>query len=327
MPRRWMISDRSVEEGSLGRSRSREVSPLTWWVSDGGPPDRLASWRRVGEASFRKSLAAAADRLPFVDDPDRHEEQKHVTLFVHGYNNHWEDAALRYDGICRSLFDGVEGLGICVLFTWPSNGRPTDYLADRSDARACAPDLASVISRLYDWLLDKQKAAAENPRNACRAKTSVIAHSMGNYLFQNAMHLAWTRANQPLLVSLVNQAVLVAADVDNDLFGNGEATDGSDGDGIANLSYRVTALYTGRDSVLGVSAGLKHFGKRRLGRSGLDRRLPVADNVWDVDCTGLIPPDTGNVHSAYFDSPDVLALLRDVLRGVDRGVLAAHRLR
>ncbi len=57
---------------------------------------------------------------------------------------------------------------------------------------------------------------------------------------------------------------MVAADVDNDLFNGDKAIDKSDGDAIANLTYRVTALYTGRDSLLGLSAGLKHSGKRRL---------------------------------------------------------------
>ena len=57
----------------------------------------------------------------------------------------------------------------------------------------------------------------------------------------------------------------LAADVDNDLFRAGESYGANDGEGIANLTYRVTALYTGRDAVLGTSAGLKHFGKRRLG--------------------------------------------------------------
>jgi esterase/lipase superfamily enzyme len=316
-----MITDRSIESDGLGTKRSRSVNPLSWWVSDGGPPDKLSSWKKVSASSFQNSLAAAADQFPAVDDPALHEDQKHVTLFIHGYNNDWKDAALRYDSICKSLFAGDKGLGLCVLFTWPSNGRPTDYLADRSDARACAPDLANVFYRLYDWLLKKQKDAAEDPKAACRAKTSVIAHSMGNYLLQNAMHQAWTRANQPLLVSLVNQCLMVAADVDNDLFGNGETTDGSDGDGIANLSYRVTAFYTGRDPVLGVSAGLKHFGKRRLGRSGLDRTFPLPDNVWDVNCSGLIPADADNIHSAYFESPKVLELMREVLCGVDRSVL------
>lgn len=321
MPRRWMITDRAVDGQDLGSSRSRAAEALTYWVSDGGPIDQLSSWRKASLASFQKALSAAAGALPFVDAPNLHEDQKHLALFVHGYNVDWKDAARRYEQISSSMFDGEGGLGLSVLFTWPSNGRPTDYLADRADARRCAGDLADVLYALYEWLLEKQKAAAEDPKKACRAKTSVIAHSMGNYLLQNAMHTAWTRANRPLLVSLVNQCVMVAADVDNDIFGSGESqTDGA-GEGIANLSYRVTALYTGRDTVLGVSAGLKHFGKRRLGRSGLDASLPKPDNVWQVDCSNLIPDGASNVHSSYFEAPRVQALMRDTLRGVDRGVM------
>ncbi len=83
---------------------------------------------------------------------------------------------------------------------------------------------------------------------------------------------------------------MVATDVDSDLFDEG-APDNNDGNAIANFTYRITALYSGRDSVLGASAGLKHFGMRRLGRSGLPNHPPLADassptdNVWDVDCS------------------------------------------
>ena len=119
---------------------------------------------------------------------------------------------------------------------------------------------------------------------------------------------------------------MVAADVDNDLFKSGETTHDTDGDAVANLTYRVTALYTGRDPVLGLSAGLKHFGKRRLGRSGLDRTCPLPDNVWDVDCSDLISPGAKNIHSAYFDEPKTVELMRQVLRGVDRNVLATRGL-
>jgi hypothetical protein len=57
--------------------------------------------------------------------------------------------------------------------------------------------------------------------------------------------------------------------VDNDLFQKDKA-ETEDGPLMANLCYRISALYTGLDDVLGASAGLKHFGKRRLGRSGLE---------------------------------------------------------
>jgi esterase/lipase superfamily enzyme len=169
----------------------------------------------------------------------------------------------------------------------------------------------------------KQTQAVADPTQACKAKTSVIAHSMGNYVVENAMNYAWTRKNRPLLMGLINQLVMVAADVDNDLFRSGESVTHGDGEGIANLSYRVTALYTGRDSVLGMSAGLKHFGKRRLGRSGLDRTYPIPDNVWDIDCSALIPQTMNgiDVHGVYFQERACYDLMRELLRGIDRSIL------
>jgi hypothetical protein len=101
-------------------------------------------------------------------------------------------------------------------------------------------------------------------------------------------------SEEPLLVSLINQLVMVAAGVDSDLFDDG-APDNNDGNALANLTYRITAFYSGRDSVLTASAGLKHFGMRRLGRTGLSSRAPLADpssptdNVWDGDCSGFFP--------------------------------------
>jgi hypothetical protein len=128
---------------------------------------------------------------------------------------------------------------------------------------------------------------------------------------------------------------MVAADVDNDLFDEG-APDNDDGRAIVNLTYRITALYSGRDAVLGASAGLKHFGTRRLGRSGLANRPPLVsgppatDNVWDVDCSSFFPetgfnlPGIGGVgiHGACFDDQyGPWNLMRQILRGIDRSVL------
>ena len=102
-----------------------------------------------------------------------------------------------------------------------------------------------------------------------------------------------------------------------------------------NLTYRITALYSGRDAVLGASSGLKHFGTRRLGRSGLAHRPPLVtappatDNVWDIDCSSFFPPKTGfnipgvgsvDIHGAYFVTDATIALMRQILRGLTLGV-------
>jgi esterase/lipase superfamily enzyme len=148
---------------------------------------------------------------------------------------------------------------------------------------------------------------------------------MGNYVLEYAMNAVWTRKNRPLLVSLLHEVLMVAADVDNDLFRNGENVAHGDGEGLSNLSYRITALYAGRDNVLCASAGLKHFGKRRLGRAGLDPTTLLPDNVWDVDCSTLLNPATNgiDIHGEYFVPTETASynLMRAVLQGVDRSVL------
>jgi hypothetical protein len=73
-----------------------------------------------------------------------------------------------------------------------------------------------------------------------------------------------------------------------------------------------------------VGAGIKHFGKRRLGRSGLDKTVPCPDNVWDIDCTSLFSPEQTDIHSAYFEERRTLDLTRLFLRGVDRNLISSQ---
>jgi esterase/lipase superfamily enzyme len=299
---------------------------LTFWTADAGPATDPANWTNLSRAVFQNRLIAAAAAFPDLDPGQSNEDQRHVTFFIHGYNNKWSEEAARYQGICDQLFTDPGSLGECIMYDWPSLGNALGYLPDREHARDCANDLADVLSSLYEYMRAQQMAGAEDPSSACKAKVSILAHSMGNYLLQNAMATVWTRKNQPLLMSLVNQLLMIAADVDNDLFKSGETVQQSDGDAIANLTYRVTALYSGKDPVLGMSAGLKHFGKRRLGRSGIDHDFPVPDNVWDIDCSRFFTSESVKdyplgVHSAYFEVPATITLIRELLRGVDRTVL------
>jgi hypothetical protein len=320
MPAYWKITDRAFVNGVPTADRG----PLQYFVADENPQDSLAAWQPVSADEFKRLLIIAAGKFPSLH-PGAHEAQGHVTLLIHGYNNGWQDAAALYQKVCQRLYTGGDCLGLCISFDWPSLGSLLGYLPDRDHAKNCAGDLAAVFSQLYDWLLVKQQDATSNPACACKAKISVIAHSMGNFLVQKALATVWTRKNQPLLVGLVNQLVMIAADVDNDLF-ESNSSDGRDGEAVANFTYRITALYSGRDTVLGASAGLKHFGTRRLGRSGLALRPPTGkDNLWDIDCSSFFPASVSGIQipDAYFENDAVMNLVRDILRGLDRTVLAA----
>ncbi len=319
---RWLITNRNIEANGFGTDQTK----LTYWTlnAPGLPLDVRTSWTQQTADSFKQLLIQVADKFPtpFGLSP---QFQKHVCLFIHGYNVTWTSAMHTYGNVASKLFDGPDSLGELISFDWPSKGALLGYLPDRAEARRTGDDLTGVLSELYDWMSHKQAQTAINTDNACKAKTSIIAHSMGNYVLENAMNDVWTRKNRPLLVSLMQEVLMVAADVDNDLFRSGEAVTHGDGEGLANLSYRITALYTGRDDVLGTSAGLKHFGKRRLGRAGLDRTYPLPDNVWDVDCSTILNPSVGGIeiHSEYFSPSEARCydLMRAILQGTDRSLL------
>lgn len=313
-----MITNRNVTGNQLGNKRDR----LRFYVSEKSNLRSLDGWTELKSDSFRDKLIEIAGQFPLIDESEN-EKQKHVSFFIHGYNNTWNEAVERYRKLQSDLYSDANGLGQLILFTWPSNGTSFDYLPDREDARVSAPDLAEVFVDLHDHLVKVQRATAIIEKAApCRAKMSVIAHSMGNYVLQKALAIASKMLNNPQLITLIHQGAMVAADVDNDLFQDSQPQD-SDGSLMANLCYRIGALYTGRDEVLGASAGLKHFGKRRLGRSGLADQKAVYDNVFDLDVTNVLPKNAKNIHSAVFDNAATLKTLRLLLIGRDRGLLTS----
>lgn len=315
----YMITNRNTEADGLGS----DLSQLRYYRSESTGTDRysLANWEKITQADFRKNLIQEMKDFPLVPEGEN-ENQKHISLFIHGYNNNWTDALSRYSQIQDSLYTGPDGLGVLVLFSWPSNGKTSSYLSDRSDAADSRNDVAKVFVDLHDHVLSMQKIAirTNDEEKLCRAKISVIAHSMGNYVIQKALATASKQLNNPQLITLIHQLAMVAADVDNDIFDKSKPVD-DDGSLMANLCYRITALYTGLDQVLGASAGLKHFGTRRLGRSGLANPNNVYDNICQFDVSTQVK-GAAHIHSGIFEKQEGIDFLSQVLKGVDRGVIS-----
>ena len=117
MPKYWLISDRNGGGTGIGIN----PSGVTYWISDAGPLNDIDNWKKVGQQSFQKLLKDAADQFPDLS-PARNEEQKHVCLLIHGFNASFASATTFYENLCTRIFDGDDGLGICVLYDWPSLG-------------------------------------------------------------------------------------------------------------------------------------------------------------------------------------------------------------
>ncbi|MGH8563281.1 MAG: alpha/beta hydrolase [Gammaproteobacteria bacterium] len=190
-----MMTNRGISGNGLGN----RLADMRYFEHKTGPMNTLASWQRLTKKQFPERVTEIASQFPLVAD-DKNEDQQHVSVFVHGYNNSWADAVNRYEHIRTDLYDKQQ-LGQLVLFNWPSDASPAGYLPDREDARGSAGAFAQELVDLYDRLVTIQRAAArlKDPARVCRAKVSIIAHSMGNYVVQKALAVAARRLNSPEL--------------------------------------------------------------------------------------------------------------------------------
>ena len=157
---------------------------------------------------------------------------KHVVFFVHGFNNTLQDVVVRCHGLAKT-FD-VE----VVAFSWPSNGGGirgvASYLDDKRDAQASvvafdrAMDKARVLlqqlraSAIAAIAQDSSKKFPDNGERFrelltakaaehCPVRTTLMLHSMGNYLLERTLKSSALRGNLPLFDNIA----MCAADVNN----------------------------------------------------------------------------------------------------------------
>lgn len=139
------------------------------------------------------------DRSTFFDSLRkqglRQDTKKQALIFVHGFNNTFEDSAFR---LAQIVFD-TQFQGIPILFSWPARGAVLSYVRDISSARYSSDAFLELLQ-----LIQK-----ESQLDAIH----VIAHSMGNEIVLDAL----TKGNNALRAPLT-EVVLAAPDVDRDVF-------------------------------------------------------------------------------------------------------------
>jgi esterase/lipase superfamily enzyme len=123
-----------------------------------------------------------------------------VLVFVHGFNNRFDDAVYRFAQIVHDS----KAEGTPVLFTWPSRGevRLNSYAYDRESATLSRDALEELLDTL-----------GANPNVK---EVNVLAHSMGNLVTLEALRgkaIAGRRIG-----SKIKNVLLVAPDVDVDVF-------------------------------------------------------------------------------------------------------------
>jgi esterase/lipase superfamily enzyme len=122
----------------------------------------------------------------------------HVLVFIHGYNNRFEDAVFSYAQFVHDSGAPV----IPTLFTWPSRGQLLGYGYDRESANYSRDALEEILRRL--------------DRNPAVTQITVMAHSMGNGLALETLSQMEIRSGR--LPSKIDTVIMAAPDVDVDVF-------------------------------------------------------------------------------------------------------------
>jgi esterase/lipase superfamily enzyme len=173
------------------------------------PPDIT---RRSGEVEWPKQLPGnpATDfvtlKADVIDKPQaiasfsrilKKTPGRQVLVFVHGFNNRFEDAVYRFAQIVHDS----RAVAAPVLFTWPSRGSLFAYGYDRESANFSR----DALENLLRWLSD-------NPQVS---EVSVLAHSMGNWVTLEALRQMAIRDGR--VAPKIKTVLLAAPDVDVDL--------------------------------------------------------------------------------------------------------------
>ena len=171
-----------------------------------------------------------------------------VLLFVHGYNNSFEDAIFRSAQLQYDLKFG----GKSIAFSWPSQGRMTVSLnnldeaisesvktAYRQDEIAAERSVQHLMVLLKDLLAKKASSGG---------KLHIIAHSMGNRVLLRALHnLEHTAAG--ISNTQIDTVILAAADVDATDFQLCRAA-------LLKSSQRISYYFSSSDGALALSRAL-----------------------------------------------------------------------
>jgi len=203
---------------------------------------------------------------------DGHANQAFV--FIHGYNTAFSDAARRTAQIKYDL--GFAGPAI--LFSWPSHGSTSMYLADEGNADWSVP-------LLVNFLLDLR-------RRTGAATIHIIAHSLGNRVLTRAVQLI-DLDNRIQPKPRFSQVMLAAPDMDAEVFRDELAPR------MLKIAQGIT-LYGASDD-LAIRASKKAHDATRAGEGGAD--LPIIDGIDSIDVTGI---DASFLKHSYIGGVSVL---------------------
>ncbi len=259
------------------------------------PPDSI---RKIGEVQWPRSVPpdpsrsfATLDVTPLHDvDSARHwldsnlPKGRRVLIFVHGFNNQFQDAVYRFAQIVHD--SGVKAAP--VLFTWPSRGRVFAYGYDRESTNFSRDAFEETV-----WQISQDPQVEE---------VTILGHSMGAWLVMEGLRQMAIRRGK--LPSNIKNIILASPDIDVDVFATQWLA-------LKDSNVRTTLFVSRNDRALRLSRRLAGRVDRvgQIDTRNVDYyRALERSGIVVFDLSGHRGEDRLN-HSKFAQSPEIVRLI------------------
>ncbi len=298
-PVEMVVATTRMKAGSPGEmfSGARGPTPSFADIVVSIPPDGV---HKVGDVEWPKQVPGnpASDFVTLKADViDRDQAiatfsrilqkspKRQALIFVHGFNNRFDDAVFRFAQIVHDSGSGTDFAP--VLFTWPSQGSAFAYGYDRESANYSR----DALENLLRWL-------AKNPQVT---EISILAHSMGNWVTLEALRQMAIRDGK--VAPKIRTVLLAAPDVDVDIAREQIATMGA-------VRPNFTLFLSEDDRALALSRQV--WGGPRLGAIDPDiepyRTDLAREKIEVVNLTKLKSSDEFN-HGKFAENPKAVEII------------------
>lgn len=303
---KWFGSDWNQQSGHLTYGTCDVSIPVRAHTL--GEVEKPSIWRlEFSEDPQKHVVVYSPERLTqsaffsALDADVRQRSQKEIMIFIHGFNNTFDDAASRLGVLDYDIGFG----GIPVLYSWSSVGGGfrgvAKYLHDEE-----------TIQRTYRPLTDFLADVAQTGKDAGVKRISIVAHSMGNRALIAAMKTLAERTGGKILF---DEVVMAAPDVPAQGFGTDEWPEMQRKTG--GPARRVTLYASSDDRALASSRHIHDY--RRIGEAG--DGLLLLPGLDTIDASGCDFSLLGLNHN-YFGGPRILP---DLSALVQKGLTPLER--
>ena len=262
---------------SIPPSNVRKIGEVAW-------PKRLPSNPATDFATLKAEEITRDDAQKWLSASVRKNRDGSVLVFIHGFNNRFEDSVYRFAQIVQD--SGVHSAPILV--TWPSRGSLLAYGYDRESTNYTR----NALEMLFQYLAKDREVK----------EVSILAHSMGNWLALEALRQMAIRNGR--LPAKFENVMLASPDVDVDVFRQQIAD-------MGKQHPKFTLFVSRDDRALAVSRRV--WGDvARLGAIDPEAspfKKELADSqIAVIDLTKVKAGDRLN-HGKFAESPDVVRLI------------------